>query len=98
MSLERVWTETHNVYLQVAVERGVVGLGLFILFLASVGRLLWSVARIQPALWGLFFGFLGLLVAGMTESWFNDSEILMCLFFLVGTAWRLSHTPTNEVT
>jgi putative inorganic carbon (HCO3(-)) transporter len=95
---ERVWTETHNVYLQVAVERGVVGLGLFILFLSSVGRLLWSVARIQPALWGLFFGFLGLLVAGMTESWFNDSEILMCLFFLVGTAWRLSHTPTNEVT
>ena len=47
---------------------------------------------------GRQFGFLGLLAAGMTESWFNDSEILMCLFFLVGTAWRLSHTPTNEVT
>lgn len=95
---ERVWTETHNVYLQVAVERGFVGLGLFILFLSSVGRLLWNAARIQPALWGLFFGFLGLMVAGVTESWYNDSEILMCLFFLVGTAWRLSHTPTNEVT
>jgi hypothetical protein len=54
-----------------------------------MGRLLWRAARSGPPALGIFFGFVGLLFAGMTESWTNDSEVVMCFYFLAGTAWAL---------
>jgi len=86
---ETKWTETHSIYLQNAVERGLLGFVVFLWFLVTVGRKLWQAARSAPINWGIFFGFIGLLMAGVTESWTNDSEIVMCVYFLVGTAWSL---------
>jgi O-antigen ligase len=83
------WTETHNIYLQSVVERGLPGLAVFLWLLAVMGRLLWRAARSGPPALGIFFGFVGLLFAGMTESWTNDSEVVMCFYFLAGTAWAL---------
>lgn len=83
------WTETHSVYLQIAVERGLPGLIVFFWFLSVLGRRLWRAGQANPPLWGIFFGFVGMMVAGMTETWTNDSEIMMCFYFLVGTAWAL---------
>lgn len=83
------WTETHSIYLQIAVERGLPGLAVFLWFLAGLGRRLWKAGKTSPPLWGIFFGFVGMLIAGMTETWTNDSEVMMCVYFLVGTAWAL---------
>jgi putative inorganic carbon (HCO3(-)) transporter len=89
---DEVWTETHNIYLQAGVEKGLIGLGLFLWFLTAFGRALWRAQARDPALAGFFWGFVALLLAGMTESWFNDSEVVMNLFFAAGTAWRAAHT------
>ncbi len=89
------WTETHSMYLQVAVGRGLLGLGIFLWFLAAVGRTLWNSARAAPETWGIFFGFIGLLMAGLTESWTNDSEVFLCVYFLVGTAWALGASASE---
>jgi putative inorganic carbon (HCO3(-)) transporter len=91
------WTETHSMYLQVAVGRGALGVGVFLWFLAAIGRRLWHSARAIPATWGIFFGFVGLLMAGVTESWTNDSEVLMCLYFLVGTACAWGTFESKEI-
>jgi O-antigen ligase len=85
---DEIWTEMHNIYLQAAVERGLVGLGFFLWFLAAAGRALWRAQARDPALAGVFWGFVALLLAGMTESWFNDSEVVMSLYFALGTALR----------
>jgi hypothetical protein len=90
------WTETHNMYLQVAVERGLPGLGVFLWFLVAVGGFLWKAARANPLAWGVFFAFVGLLIAGLTETWINDSEVVMCFYFLVGTAWALGKTESSH--
>jgi O-antigen ligase len=86
---DKDWTETHNMYLQMAVERGLPGLAVFLWFLWAVGRALWRAARSDPAALGIFFGFVGLLLAGMTESWTNDSEVMMAFYFLAGSALAL---------
>jgi putative inorganic carbon (HCO3(-)) transporter len=83
------WTEVHNMYLQIGVERGLIGLAVFLWLLTSIGRLAWRAARSDPSTKGIFFAFVGLLLAGMTETWINDSEVVMCFTFLVGTAWAL---------
>ena len=57
-------------------------------FLAALGRVLWRAQERDPTLAGVFWGFVALLLAGLTESWFNDSEVVMNLFFAAGTAWR----------
>lgn len=84
----KIWTETHNMYLQVGLEKGGIGLGLFLWFLAAAGRALWRAQARDPALAGVFWGFVALLFAGLTESWFNDSEVVMNLYFALGTALR----------
>ncbi|MBV9080964.1 MAG: O-antigen ligase family protein, partial [Elusimicrobia bacterium] len=68
--LDRVWTETHDCFLQVAAERGVVGLGL-LLWIFALAVLLalrngggWRAAGVAILA--------GLIVAGLTESWIHD--------------------------
>ncbi|MGQ0644612.1 MAG: O-antigen ligase family protein [Elusimicrobiota bacterium] len=82
---ERVWTECHSIYLQMVLERGVPGAAAFFAFFFLLGRTLWRAENAGPAP-GLFFGFLGLLVAGATESWTHDSEVMMTFYFLTGCA------------
>jgi len=89
----RVWTETHNIFLQMAVERGLPGLAAFLFFLFALGRLFWRVPRGDLA-GALFFAYVGLLSAGLTESWCSDSEVVMNLYFLAGTACALSEKKT----
>jgi len=93
----KVWKESHNMYLQMAVERGLPGLAVFLWFLWVVGRRLWRVSRSDPASLGVFFGFMGLLVAGLTETWTNDSEVVMVFLFLVGSVCRLEISKNLEI-
>ncbi len=91
------WTETHNIYLQMAVERGLPGLAVFLWLLACYGRLLWKAAAADRLWNGLFFGFVGLAFAGLTESWTHDSEIMMCFYFLLGSAAAASAALPPQV-
>lgn len=90
------WTEAHNIYLQMAVERGVPGLLIFILLLGAMGALFWRAAGVAPASEGLFFGFVGLVLAGLTESWTNDSEVMMVLYLLLGVAAAVGRTAARD--
>ncbi|HNA60204.1 MAG TPA: O-antigen ligase family protein [Elusimicrobiota bacterium] len=80
------WTEAHNIYLQMAVERGIPGLLVFLGLLAAYGRLLVKAAAAEPEWDGLLFGFLALCLAGLTESWTHDSEVVLCLYMMLGVA------------
>jgi len=59
--------QLHNTYLEVAVETGLIGLGLFLAFLITALRAVWQVAARQDRLGShakaLFYGFLGFLIA-----------------------------------
>lgn len=82
LNRERVWTETHNLYLQFALELGLVGLGLFLWILVLIARMIYlSPARWRPAFAGLFAAF---LVSGLTESWPKDKEVDMLFWTMIG--------------
>jgi O-antigen ligase len=81
------WTESHDIYLQQAAEKGVVGIGLFLWMLWGMGKLFKRAA--PPWRDGFLAGFAGLLICGLTESWCNDSTVLMMVFALTGSAWQI---------
>jgi O-antigen ligase len=78
----RIWTETHNMYLQALLETGLVGLGLFVWVLFLGWRTIDASAWRAPLL-GLFAAF---LIAGLTESWTHDKEVAMLFWLLIGCA------------
>jgi O-antigen ligase len=84
--LKMDWTETHQMFLQAAVDRGLLGLAAFVFLLIRLGVGLRRAAGGDPRWEGLFWGFVALTVAGLTESWFNDSEVVMNVYFLAGAA------------
>ncbi len=88
------WTEVHHIFFQMGVERGVLGLAAYVALLIALGRMFW---RASGAGWssGLWVGFTGLVLAGLTESWSHDSEVVMCLLFLAGCASALSRAPSR---
>lgn len=82
----RYWTEAHNIFLQVAVEHGLIGFGIFIWMLVLCFR----VAFLAPPGWreaGLA-ALTGLIIAGLTESWVKDGEIVMIFWALMGAIER----------
>jgi len=88
------WSELHNIFLQAFAEKGFVGLLAFLYLLYGIGRSLW-VPGMKARYAGLFFGFAGLMLAGLTESWYNDSEVVMTLFFLAGCATAIRRSMTE---
>jgi O-antigen ligase len=95
---DMIWTEVHNIFFQMAVERGLLGLAAFLWFLARMGAVFWRVrdAAAPVLARGFFFGWVGLVAAGATESWTHDSEVMLALFFLLGTACALSRDEAAD--
>lgn len=64
---------SENYYLQIGQETGLLGLGLFVAILATIGYILWS--RRQAALaFALFASLLGLCVVnGLSHAWTDDT-------------------------
>ncbi len=81
---DMVWSESHNIALQALVEKGLLGFAALSWFMVALGRIFVRGAS-QSGRGGLFWGFLALLMAGATESWTQDSEVMMALYFLAGT-------------
>lgn len=80
----RAWSETHNIFLQTAMESGLVGLGLFLWLLACIFQMSRQLAGTLKATFVACL--ICFVIAGFTESWTNDKEIAMLFWALVGSA------------
>lgn len=79
----QAWGEIHNSFLQIAVQHGIIGLILFLAVFVHAFRLFWR-NRADPLCQGLLLALVGFLVAGFTESIYNDSEIAMTCYLFLG--------------
>jgi len=84
------WPHAHNNFLNVAVESGMLGLGIFLWLLIVILKSGVTVfKRVEDGyLKGISLGFLGgfvaFVVGGLTEYNFGDSEVVMLFYFLLG--------------
>jgi O-Antigen ligase len=80
----------HDVYLQLAFERGVPALVAWIIWMAIYMRMLWRGFRRSDDAWqrGIFLGALGgtlgLLTSGLFEYNWGDSEVVMIFYLIMG--------------
>jgi len=92
---QRVWTETHNLFLQFALELGLIGLGIFAWILVIIGRMVYRAAPDwRPAFAGMFVAF---LVAGLTESWPKDKSVAMLFWLLIGNLAFLNQNRNEKI-
>jgi O-antigen ligase len=96
------WGHMHSNLLQIALERGVPVLILWLAFLFVYARTLWrSIRRGEKLQWidrGIFLGALGGLAgfftSGMVHYNWGDSEVVMVLFMIMGLSLAL-HRQTH---
>jgi O-antigen ligase len=78
----------HNLYLQLAVERGVFTLGVFLYFLFVLLKGVISVKLddkyLDAMMWGLTAGVIGILVHGILDYPFYSQRIAILFFFIAG--------------
>ncbi len=85
----------HNTYLQILVERGVVGLGLFLLFLFWAFREIQKRGRDAVAL-GALGVLIGFLIAGFFEYNFGDSEVKILFLILLTLPFTNKREVNND--
>lgn len=119
-SLKRHWREwgmfdngrlpsghLHSTPLQIAFERGLPALLLWLVLLFIYGRMLWRLARRGAvADWagrglalGALGGLIGFVASGLVHYNFGDSEVAMIVYFLMGltlTIERLNRRPEEQ--
>jgi hypothetical protein len=90
----------HSTPIQLAVERGLLGLGAWLVLMALIVRLLWRlVVRTKEAgEWqrhglalGSFGAVVGFLASGLLHYNFGDSEVVMVFWLLTGVAVACDH-------
>jgi O-antigen ligase len=70
---------THNVFLGVASELGLVGLALFLGILFFAFKAAWRIAQRSDVGTGIFLGLIVAMIGGMTQPWENE-KIVYVLF------------------
>jgi len=91
------WSHLHSTPLQVAVERGLPALAVWLALLAVYGRMLWRMARggagRGPDGWvergvalGALGGLVGFAAGGLVHYNLGDSEVVMIFYFIMGLA------------
>jgi O-antigen ligase len=94
----------HNNFIQIAAERGLIGLGCW---LWIWGAFYWHAGRIYRGLEpdarqaralviGSLAGVTGFHVAGLTEYTFGDSEVIMLVYFLMALPYVARGTPPSS--
>lgn len=118
-SLKRHWREwgmfdngrlplghLHSTPLQIAFERGLPALALWLLLLFIYGRMLWRLARRgavedwteRGLVLGALGGLIGFMASGLVHYNFGDSEVAMIFYLVMGlalTAERLNRKPVG---
>lgn len=82
----------HSDYLQIALERGVPALFVWLILLGTYARMLWRVKRrIPPEDWlergiilGALGGLLGFMSSGLVHYNWGDSEVVMVFYLIMG--------------
>jgi O-antigen ligase len=119
-SLKRHWREwgmfdngrlpqghLHSTPLQIAFERGLPALSLWLVLLFIYGRMLWRLARLGVAeqwmehglLLGALGGLIGFVVSGLVHYNLGDSEVAMIFYLLMGltlTTERLNRKAVDR--
>jgi O-antigen ligase len=88
------WGHMHSDFLQLALERGVPALILWLAFLVVYARTLWrSLRSRQQRHWieagillGALGGLAGFLTSGLVHYNWGDSEVVMIFYFIMGLA------------
>jgi O-antigen ligase len=83
----------HSNLLQIAVERGVPALVVWLILLGVYGRMLWKTLRANGSEqnWvergialGALGGLVGFFISGIVHYNWGDSEVVMILYFIMG--------------
>ncbi|MFB0527077.1 MAG: O-antigen ligase family protein, partial [bacterium] len=80
----------HNNFVDVAVDSGLLGLGIFIWLLVTVYKVGFHIFKeledgyFKGIAWGFLGSFTAFLIAGLTQYNFGDSEVVMLFYFLLG--------------
>ena len=101
-SLRDQRTHLHSNLMQVAAERGLIGLGCWLWIWAAFYGQAWRIYRglAPPArqarglVVGSLAGVTGFHVAGLTEYTFGDSEVIMLVYFLMALPYVVQETPS----
>ncbi|HEX3560904.1 MAG TPA: O-antigen ligase family protein [Pyrinomonadaceae bacterium] len=88
------WGHLHSTPLQIAFERGVPVLLVWMAWLFVYGRMLWRLARRgavenwveRGLLFGALGGLVGFVAGGLVHYNFGDSEVVMVFYFVMGLA------------
>ena len=102
------WGHLHSTPLQIAFERGVPALLVWVAWLFVYGRMLWRLARgglgddwvVRGLVLGALGGLVGFLAAGLVHYNFGDSEVVMVFYLIMGLALaaeRLNREPGARV-
>ncbi len=104
--VEGPWGHLHDTFVNVAAERGLVGLLAFLSFIVVLARELWRGYRraatqadedSQIILLTGLLGLVGWLVAGFTETVYHDSNVLMVFYFVMGIAVATSRDSLKNL-
>ncbi|HEV2828270.1 MAG TPA: O-antigen ligase family protein [Pyrinomonadaceae bacterium] len=99
------WGHMHSNLLQIALERGVPALLLWLTFLFVYARTLWRLPRTVPKLhWldrgivlGALGGLIGFFTSGLVHYNWGDSEVVMVFYLLAGLTLAISRHATLPV-
>jgi O-antigen ligase len=103
-AVQKRTSHVHNTPLQIMVERGVLGLGAWLLiwiafFVEAVNRL----RRLGPEataaraiVVGSMAAIVGFLIGGLSEFNFGDSEVVLVAWSLMALPYAVTHTPTRQ--
>ena len=86
------WGHMHSDYLQIALERGVPALCVWLILIGMYARMLWRTRRRVPnerwieraIVLGALGGLLGFMTSGIVHYNWGDSEVVMILYLLMG--------------
>jgi O-antigen ligase len=101
------WGHLHSTPLQIAFERGLPALAVWLALLFLYWRMLWRLARrlAGRARWierglalGALGGAFGFFTSGIVHYNLGDSEVAMTFYFIMGLALALERLTTDEAT
>src|SRR4030095_8004820 len=100
------WGHMHSNLLQIALERGVPALIVWLAFLFVYARTLWRSIRSPPQrhwiehgiLLGALGGLAGFFTSGLVHYNWGDSEVIMVFYCIMGLALALHRNSSRHAT
>src|SRR5438309_10488581 len=98
----------HSDYLQIALERGVPALIIWLILMGMYGRMLWRLrGRVPTEDWiergivlGALGGLVGFMLSGFVHYNWGDSEVVMILYLIMGLSlaveWQFREQETRD--